>query len=303
MNSTTHADPVPATLVDDGPFDEGTAARTLALQLRHPGVPITLEQLAALRGDAHDIVDARVTILETARRRAIRMTSPPDWILFKAPDGAVTGYLQDVGCDRIRDVLGIEVFSVSDHERLTSADGASFVYIVRGNGRSLMTGRTVERMEGGRASTDEFCKGKTGAELDLAVRKAARANLDGGIVRRMAGLRSLPEAELIAAWEGTAKKVSDCHKGRGFGTFAERQGGAQDGAPDIPPPKCPICRPPVDCRWKMGTRGAYYFCPQFSKHPAGSDRVFIDAAKHERDYAAAAAGPAPTFDRQPGEEG
>ena len=61
-------------------------ARTLALDLRHPGVPATLNDLAALRHEAIEVVQARITVLSTLRREAIRLTHPEDWLLFKSPD-------------------------------------------------------------------------------------------------------------------------------------------------------------------------------------------------------------------------
>lgn len=301
--------------------DLDPTVETTALVLRDPRVPVTIDQLAALRGQALEVLDARVLVLETARRKAIRMTYPPDWVLFKAPDGAVTGYLQDVGADRVRDVLGIEVFNVSAYERVTSADGASFVYLVTGDGRSRLTLQTVERMEGGRGSDDEHCKGKTGAALELAVRKAARANLDGGIVRELAGLRAVPIEEIGAAWEGTARRVEQCHKGRGFGSGDERHGATRAGVPDVEPPTCPVCPPvngaPVKLAYRAGKdgRGAFYGCPNYTSHP--NRKVTVDAERWLAQSRAAAPpasssapeAPPPTFarapgaDREPGAEG
>jgi hypothetical protein len=289
---------------------EETAAPT-ALALRDPRVPVTLSDLAALRGAAIEVLDARVLILETARKRAIRMTHPEDWVLFKSPDERVTAYLQDAGCDRVRDILGVEIFGLSVPEKIPSADGGSFTYIIRGDGRSRLTLQVVEAMEGGRSSGDDFCKGKTGADLELTVRKAARANLDGNITRELTGLKSIPIAELMGAWLGTTKSVEHCRKGRGFGTQNERHGGTRESDPDVEAPTCPHC-PPVNgqavrlkYRPAKGDRKAFYGCQNFEKH--ADKKVIIDAAKWVSDQAARAAAvaatPAPTFDRSPGEEG
>ena len=166
---------------------------THAIALRSPNVPVTLDQLASLRGVALEVLEARDAIIETARRLAIRSTHPEDWVLFKSPDGRITAYLQDAGGDRVRDILGVEVFGISTPEKIPTIDGGGFMYILRGSGRSRLTLQTVENMEGGRASTDDFCKGAKGAVLELLVRKAARANLDGNITRELTGPENRPD--------------------------------------------------------------------------------------------------------------
>ena len=281
-----------------------------ALTLRDPGVLTTIDELQTLRGAALEVLDARSAIVETARRRAIRMTHPEDWVLFKSPDGRITAYLQDAGCDRVRDVLGIEVFSVSKPEKIMTIDGGAFMYLITGSGRSRLTIQTVEAIEGGRSSGDDFCKGKTGAELELLVRKAARANLDGNITRELTGLKSVPIGELIACWEGTGKLAEHCRKGRGFGTGDERHGARREGVPDVEPPTCPVCKAPdgtplpLVYRAAKGERKAFYGCPQFERHP--SRRVGVDADEWLAKAAkrpAAPAGGEPITEREPGADG
>ena len=278
--------------------------------IRHPGVPVSLDQLSARKGEALEILDARIAILETARKRAIRMTAPEDWILYKARDGRITGYLQDAGCDRIRDITGIEVFNVSEPKRIAGTDGASFLYIVTGCGRSKLTLQTVENMEGGRESTDDFAKDKKGAAQELAVRKAARANLDGNITRELAGLKSVPLEDLQAAWEGTPKKWEHCHQGRGFGSGDERHGATRQGEPDVEPPTCPHCQPPntvkLAYRQGRGDRKAFYGCPNYAKHE--TKKIIVDAEKWiaDRKAESAAAGEKPkapaATEREPGQD-
>jgi hypothetical protein len=245
------------------------------LALRAPGIPVTLSQLAALKGEALEIIDARVQVIRTLRAASIRATSPEDWVLFKAPDehgGQIVGYLQDSGADRVRDLWGIEIFDISRPEKVAGHDPTVFHYLIAGSGRCKLTRQVVEAMEGGRSSTDDFCKGKTGAELELLVRKAARANLDGNITRELAGMKSVPIDDLRAAWNGTTKTVEHCRKGRGFGTRDERVGGASAKAPDVEPPVCPHCgtkgvyRPPKD------GRPGFYGCPRYDTH---KDKKFI----------------------------
>lgn len=276
---------------------EPTDERTLAL--RDPSSAVTLDELQGLRGEAVEVLEARAAIVETARRRAIRLTHPEDWVLFKAPDGRITGYLQDAGCDRVRDVLGIEVFNISPPEKIASIEGGGFMYLVRGWGRSRLTLQTVEEMEGGRASTDDFTRGATGAALELLVRKAARANLDGNVTRELTGLKAIPAGELAACWAGTSKSVEHCHKGRGFGTAEERLGAHREGAPEVEPPTCPVCKVPLVYRAGKGGRGAFYGCPKYTTHP--DKRVIVDAAEWEAGAAARAAAAAPV--EEPGANG
>lgn len=291
-------------IVDDEPVT--------TIALRSPTVPTTLAELAARKGEAIEIIEARVMVLETLRKAAIRATHPEDWILFKAPDdqgGQIVGYLQDCGCDRVRDIWGIEVYDLSRPEKIAGNTPDAFNYIVGGSGRCKLTRQVVEDMEGGRSSLDDFCKGKTGADLELTVRKAARANLDGNITRELAGMKSVPLQEIEAAWAGTNKKADRCRRGRGFGSRDERLGATRAGVPDVEPPTCPHCKPPntVKLVYRAGkdNRGAFYGCPNYAKHP--QQKIIVDAAEWVAKQSKAPAEPEPsepTFDRrEPGSEG
>jgi hypothetical protein len=311
-------------VIDHEPIDRDPEATALAL--RRPDIPVHLSDLAALRGEGVEIIEARAQILETLRRSAIRATSPEDWILFKSPDdqgGQVIGYLQDAGADRVRDLWGIEVYGITKPEKVTGNDPAVFHYLVTGSGRCKLTRQVVEDMEGGRSSTDDFCRGKSGAELELLVRKAARANLDGNITRELAGMKSVPLTEIEAAWVGTPKKIEHCRKGRGFGTRDERVGGRNAALPDVDPPICPHCQSKGVYRKANGDRPAFYGCPNYGKHP--NDKFIVNAAEWEQKQRAKAAPAAPAaaapatngapagrttppaaseiFGREPGQEG
>lgn len=283
------------------------------LPMRHPGTPVTLEQLAALKGEAVEIVEARVQVLQTLRRAAIRATSPEDWLLFKAPDdqgGQIVGYLQDCGCDRVRDLYGIEIADVTMPIKVPGNDAGEFHYLISGSGRCRLTRQVVESIEGGRSSTDDFCKYKRGAELEIAVRKAARANLDGNIVRELSGLASVPVDELREAWSGTRKDIANCRHGRGFGTQAERKGGnvRTQGTPtDVKPPICEKDGCGKDMRFVPGgvskTSGksydAFWSCPEFKKvNGQGNGHSSIDDAAYRKQLADAQAA-----NREPGQEG
>jgi hypothetical protein len=212
--------------------------------LPRPQTPVTLEEVAALQGQAVEVIEARIQVLKTLRSAAIRATSPEDWLLFRSKgDGAITGYLQDCGCDRIRDLYGIEVFSVSKPERI-QMEGNQFSYLIYGAGRCRFTRQTIEGIEGERYSTDDFVLGLQGPQLESYVRKAARANLDGNITRELAGLKSVPLEDLRKAWDGSGKDWNKCRKGRGFGSSAEQAGAdveVADGVKSSEGPPCPQC--------------------------------------------------------------
>lgn len=257
-------------------LDADTPMPTDPIELRRPDIPITLSELASQKSGADEIIQARVQILETLRRAAIRMTSPEDWLLFKSPEeqgGQTVAYLQDCGADRVRDLYGVEIYNLTKPELVETNDPAVFHYIITGSGRCKLTRQILEDVEGGRSSTDDFCKGKTGLELKLAVRKAARANLDGGITRELTGLKSVPVAELEAAWEGTNKKIENCRRGRGFGTRDARMGGVTAADAGIEPPKCPVCGKAM--AFRKGQRGNFYSCPDYKDH--GKDARTVDA--------------------------
>lgn len=266
-----HADPID---------HDDVSSPVEALTLRRPDTPTTVSELAALAGGAIEIIEARVQVIATLRTASIRATHPPDWIAFKSPDeqgGQITAYLQDAGCDRVRDLWGIEIYGISAPEKITGTQPGVFHYLISGSGRCKLTQQVVETIEGGRSSTDDFCRGKEGAELELLVRKAARANLDGNITRELAGMKAVPIEELKAAWTGTTKRIEDCRRGRGFGTHDERVGGRSAKAPDVEPPTCAVCGTTGVFRQGKDGRPGFYGCPNYTKH---QDRKWtVDAEK------------------------
>ncbi len=174
---------------------------------------------------ALQVMEGRLAVVRSARSAALALTSPEDWLFFRDPEGRETGFLQDCGCDRVRDIFGIQIFNLQRPERIPPEGGEAFTYIITGDGLCKLTGQTVEAMEGGRASTDDFIvkqKEETrpkGANLELLVRKSARANLDGNITRELAGLKSVPIGEVASAWsDQPKKKIFNCRTGRGYGT-------------------------------------------------------------------------------------
>lgn len=279
-----------------------------SLALRRLDSAATITELATLKGEAQDVIHARVQIITTLRLASIRATHPEDWVLFKAKEehgGQIVGYLQDAGCDRVRDLWGIEVFDVGKPEKITGSEPGVFHYLISGSGRCRLTRQVLESIEGGRSSSDDFVKGKTGVELDLLIRKAARANLDGNVTRELAGMKSVPLGELEAAWKGTSKRIEQCRKGRGFGSADERVGASRAQEPNVEPPICPHCGTTGVYRPAKGDRKPFYGCPNYTKHP--NRKFIVDAATWVADRqrptsppAAAGIGPAPS--REPGED-
>jgi hypothetical protein len=126
-------------------------------------------------------------------------------------------------------------------------------------------------------------------------------------------MKSVPVNQLAEAWIGTKKSIDQCRRGRGFGTRDERIGGRNEKAPDVDPPICPHCTTPGQYRPAKGDRGAFYGCPNYSKH--ADKKWIVDAARWVADHAkiakATAAVPDATaamanaspFTRDPGQEG
>lgn len=213
----------------------------LALELRHPATPSSIDAIAALGTEGVKIIQARHQVMDTLRKASIMLTYPDDWLLFRTREGMVYAYLQDSGCDRVAPLWGIEVFGVCEKPERLAADDGSFVYIYTGNGRCSLTGQVVESMEGMRSSNDDIAKNAIGVMKEYIVRKSARANLDGSVLRELAGLKRVPLEELKAAapdrkWEERAAK------GRGYGSGGQRQA-EREGEIDLtsPVPPCPKC--------------------------------------------------------------
>lgn len=214
----------------------------VAVDLRRPNVPVTVEEIAALGPDEADkIIRSRAQIITSLRKASIQQTRPSDWVLYKdVRTGRVIAYLEDKGAQRIMPIWGIEVTDVTEPRRQNSEDGTSYAYSMIGHGVCHLTKQRVRSMEGVRYSTERFAQEQPdGLPRENAVKKAARANLEGRIVRNLAGLNGVPLDELITV-TGIADFEVKASKGRGYGTQAERQG-AEIQQSDIAKEDEPVC--------------------------------------------------------------
>jgi hypothetical protein len=261
-----------------------------AIALRHPAIPVTLSHLSTLKvGEAIEIIQARAQIIKTAYHESIALAPEAHFTLYRTPDGIVTAYLEDAGCQLgAKKIFGITSFDVGTPEKVMGDLPGEFHILITGSGRSSLTGETIERIEGGRSSTEDFCRGLTGVALELKVRKAARANLEGNITRRLAGLNRIP----VEALQRAGKDPAKCAKGRGFGSRDERLGATRAGVPEVPAPICAVCKTPGVFRPGRDGRGGFYGCPNYTKHP---DRKWtVDADRWVAEQAAKQPAPAPT---------
>lgn len=272
-----------------------------ALELRKPSIPTTINELASLdETKGRTAVEKRTEILATLRKLSIQLTMPQDWTLFRAVDDrgeVITAFLGDQGCDRIKGLWGIQVDNIGEPELIEDTQTGEFAYSITGNGNCRITGESVYDMEGIRYSNEKYAQEKPeGIQRRVAVKKAARANLDGGITRELAGMKSVPIQELDKAWEGSWKTSALCAKGRGFGSKDARMGAGDDKTGGIDPADVPMCDV---CKVKLVYRPAkkFFGCPSYSKHP--ETKVIVSLEDLQKQIAAKKAAAPP---REPGEE-
>jgi len=231
-------------------------------------IPVTLEALARLdKGTGLNIIEAGVEILTNLRRASIALTDPEDWLLFRRPDGRVTAYLSDDGCYRIDPIWMIDVLPPGGADRFEFEelkDGDDFAFVVKGNGYCKRTGASAIGVEGVRRSDEDFVREKKGIQKKVEVRKAAFANLHGGIVRKLTGLKNLALTELDSVWtsQGKNKTSANCAQGRGFGTQAERHGDLNKGDYG-PTPSCPTCKKQMRLIAGRDGREPFWGCPDY----------------------------------------
>lgn len=237
-----------------------------------PVTPYSLQDLAASE-EGEVVIQRTVDLVRALRAASIALTYPHDWVLFKA-DERITGFCQDAGCDRFRDFWGIEVFDLGPWERNEDNETKDFSWSITASGRSLRTGQVVHNITGVRYSYEDFITRRKLPRLqqEQEVKKAARANLEGTIIRELAGMKSVPIEELDLVWKTagmTYKETRLCPRGRGFGSGDERAGGSSDktgGLDQADIPFCNYCEPPVRLVFRSQGDPPFWGCPQYTKH-------------------------------------
>ncbi len=218
-------------------------------------------------------IERGIAIMKTLRNASIALTFPHDWVLFKADD-RITGFLQETGCQRIKDLWGIEVYDLGDWIRAEDMETKDFSWSISGTGISKRTGQIITGVTGTRYSYEDFIVKRKlrNLQIETEVKKAARANLDGNIARELAGMKSVPMEELDGVWKtagmGEYKTSKLCPRGRGFGTADERAGGSSDknGGVDVQDiPFCLYCEPPE--RLVFRAEKQFWGCRNYGKHP------------------------------------
>lgn len=236
----------------------------------------TIEELS--QTDEGKIKLARgIEIMKVLRSASIAFTYPHDWVLFKAEE-RITGFCQDAGCQRFADFWGIEIYNLGEWIRTEDPDTKDFSWTITGDGLSKRTGLVVTGISGTRYSYEEFITRRRlpRLQIETEVKKAARANLHGSIVRELAGLKSVPIEELDQVWStagmGAYKTSKLCPRGRGFGTGNERAGGASaeknGGIDQADIPVCEYCDPPVKLVYREKGDPPFWGCPNYNKHSA-----------------------------------
>lgn len=253
------------------------------------------------------IVERGIAIIKTLRAASIALTYPHDWVLFKAED-RVTAYCQDAGCQRFSDLWGIEIYDLGEWIHTKDEETGDFSWSIEGSGLSKRTGQVVVGIFGTRYSYEEFIVRRKLPKLQISteVKKAARANLHGSIVRELAGMKQVPMEELDQVWAtagmGAYKTTKLSPRGRGFGTGNERAGGASadknGGLAPTDIPMCDFCEPPVRLVYREKGNPPFWGCPQYTKHP--SKKMTINHDELVKNLAARAGTTAP---REPGQDG
>jgi len=266
-------------------------------------IPTTLDELASLPEEQGlAIVETRHKIVESLRRASVALTSPQDWLLFRAED-RITAYLQDSGCGRIMPLWGIDITPTDKPETITMTDDANGDFAIRtfGDAYCGATNAALKGVEGVRYSTEDFCRDLAPIQKKVRVTQASTANRNGNAVRRLTGLQNTAIEFIEDVWKGTGKSIALCPHGKGFGSKADRQGagGVSAGTPkDVPAPVCEKCQKTMKFISGEGkTYASFWSCPdkkkvdgQWNDHSSVNDKQYRE-------------GLAKSAPRDPGQEG
>jgi hypothetical protein len=276
----TSVDERPAGLEDVEPLEDAVAAPLVRLQPAALSIP----ELALRDPDPLKKMEVVGRMIDSARRISLRMVHATDVVLFRRDDGRITGYIQDDGVRRFLAVWGIDIFNLSEPRKIqNSNDPEDYSYSIIGDGFCRLTGGRIEQLEAVRASTEDFCKLKSGSAREKDVKRATRSSLDAAIGRQLAGLESIPIEELVESWKGTGKSIDACALGKGFGSRDARMGGVESPDVDLVPPACPVPNCGKTMSLRRGSKGPFYSCPDWKAH--GREAKTIDLEKWKADPA------------------
>jgi len=188
-------------------------------------------------GDALQRITRAEEILKQIRAAALRLTGPRDWVAMKgkgATDETATCLLTSSGARRIAPLYGV---TCSPAEPRTSV-GTFSPEVEQGEdgevqvgawcqARSALTGEEVT-VSISRSNIEDFIgrqgvkrfKGTLVAKSDLV--QSCHSGLHTKAVRELAGMKSVPIAELLAV----GLKFDEITKGSGFGSASDREASA-----------------------------------------------------------------------------
>jgi hypothetical protein len=207
------------------------------LTKRLQGSTRLLPQIVSMMKDpkaGEEAIQKYFQLVQMFRASAVRNTFASDWVLnFVENEGRVisTGYLQDVGCERATQILGVTRVSVTKGP--TREDLKDNTYIMRAEADFFCesTREFLPQVRGSRWSGEGFFKGlaaKMGGVLNpVKVEEACLRNMHGRAVRTLGGLASVPQAYL----EAMGIDSSHCHIIKWKGAREAEPGAApQEGA-------------------------------------------------------------------------
>ena len=197
-------------------------------------------------------------------------TFPTDWVVFKQPEeqgGQITGYLMDAGAKRALAGAGVEVFDVSEPQRIEGTEPGTFSIRFFASGRSVITNQVIEKVLGSRSSIGRRVQGPDGraargqgvedgagqlrrqrrAQVDRAAELSGRSN------SRACGRGSIRRAASSSATGGAASARAKIARGAGS-------------APNVPVPKCPHCQIAGRVARRQGRQARLLLLPE----PSGS---------------------------------
>ena len=195
-------DPLRAAML---PAEVVNEIRSLVARAEPPTAPRILAVVASRD------VEAAAAVAHQLQDASIKMTFPEDWVVFRSKDGAELGYLQDVGCARVRPLWAIS-FESTDLGRdcvETKIPGnededVSFEIVV--SGECALTGESQSEV-GYRSSAGFFGPAWRGskdkpverAKVRADIRKSALSNGRGRLIRLFTGLAQVPVERLVRA--------------------------------------------------------------------------------------------------------